>query len=59
MVLWPHIWERQRAVVLHAQLLAVDGVLESDGDVQHLIGSRLHDYSSLAEGLEARSRDFH
>jgi error-prone DNA polymerase len=57
-VLWPRVWERQRAVVLQASLVAIDGVMESDGDVYHLIAERLHDYSHLAEGLNARSRDF-
>jgi error-prone DNA polymerase len=57
-VLWPRVWERQRAVMLHATVLAVDGVLETDGDVHHLIADRLHDYSALAAGLESGSRDF-
>ena len=57
-VLWPRTWERQRAIVLGAGLLAVDGVLETDGDVHHLIADRLHDYSALLAGLSTRSRDF-
>ncbi|KAA9132049.1 error-prone DNA polymerase [Marinihelvus fidelis] len=57
-VLWQRTWERQRAVVLGARLLAVDGIMESDGDVHHLIAERVHDYSSLLPGVEARSRDF-
>jgi hypothetical protein len=36
----------------------VDGVLETDGDVRHLIASRVHDFSFLAENLQSRSRDF-
>lgn len=57
-VLWPRVWERQRAEVLHATLMAVDGVMESDGDVHHLIAERVHDFSFLTDGLDARSRDF-
>ncbi len=57
-VLWPRVWERQRALVLRAGLLGVDGILESDGDVHHLIAGRLHDYDSLMRGFRARSRDF-
>ena len=57
-VLWPRVWERQRAVMLQASLIAIDGVMESDGDVYHLIAERLHDYSGLTDGLKARSRDF-
>lgn len=60
-VVWPRVWERQRAIVLNAGLLAVDGILESDGKVHHLIAGRVHDYSELLEGLNgmrAKSRDF-
>lgn len=57
-VLWQRTWARQRATVLTAGLLAVDGVLESDGDVHHLIADRVHDYSALLDGLNVTSRDF-
>ncbi len=57
-VLWPRLWERQRATVLGASLIAVDGVMESDGDVHHLIAERVHDFGDLATGLQTRSRDF-
>jgi hypothetical protein len=33
-------------------------VLETDGDVHHLIASRVHDFSFLAGALSSRSRDF-
>jgi error-prone DNA polymerase len=57
-VVWPRLWKRQRSILLNATLLAVDGVLESDGDVCHLIAGRVHDFSELAKGLKTRSRDF-
>jgi len=43
---------------LSSHLLAIDGVLETDGEVHHLIADRVHDFSELAEGLQSRSRDF-
>jgi len=58
-VVWPRLWQRQRAIVLGASLIAVDGVMETDGEVHHLIAERLHDFSDLAGGLQTRSRDFH
>jgi error-prone DNA polymerase len=58
-VIWPRLWEKQRAEILAANVLAIDGVMETDGDVHHLIASRAHDFSHLADGLETRSRDFH
>jgi len=57
-VIWPQLFEKQRAEILAASVLAVGGVLETDGDVHHLIAGRVHDFSHLAEGLSSRSRDF-
>jgi error-prone DNA polymerase len=57
-VIWPRLFEKQRAEILGSRILAVDGVLESDGDVYHLIADRVHDFSHLAGGLQSRSRDF-
>ncbi|MDZ4730584.1 MAG: error-prone DNA polymerase [Xanthomonadales bacterium] len=58
-VIWPRLWEKQRAEILGASVLAIDGVMETDGEVHHLIASRAHDFSHLADGLQTRSRDFH
>jgi error-prone DNA polymerase len=58
-VVWYSLAQRQRRVYLEAQLLAVDGVLESVDGVQHLVAKRLHDFSSLLDGLDSRSRNFH
>lgn len=57
-VIWPRLWEKQRAEILGASVLAVDGVIETDGEVHHLIADRVHDFSHLAAGLQSKSRDF-
>jgi error-prone DNA polymerase len=57
-VIWPRLFEKQRAEILGARILAVDGILESDGEVHHLIADRVHDFSQLADSLQSRSRDF-
>jgi error-prone DNA polymerase len=57
-VIWPRLFEKQRAEILGATVLAVDGVLETDGAVHHLIADRVHDFSFLAGGLSSKSRDF-
>jgi error-prone DNA polymerase len=57
-VVWPRLFEKQRAEILAASVLAVDGVLETDGDVHHLIADRVHDFSHLAGSLQSKSRDF-
>jgi error-prone DNA polymerase len=57
-VIWPRLFEKQRAEILGSQLLAIDGVMETDGDVHHLIADRVHDFSDLAGSLRSKSRDF-
>jgi len=57
-VVWQRLWERQRDIILHAALIAVDGVMESDGEVYHLIARRVHDFGGLMKGLKTKSRDF-
>ncbi|MBV2204163.1 MAG: error-prone DNA polymerase [Pseudomonas sp.] len=57
-VVWQHLAERQRPVLLQSQLLRVDGHLESAHGVRHVIAGRLRDLSALLSGLDVRSRDF-
>jgi len=57
-VVWQRLWEHQRHIILTASLIAVDGVMESDGEVWHLIARQLYDFGELTKGLETRSRDF-
>src|SRR5687767_12262401 len=58
-VVWRGLSERQKRELLGARLLAVQGVIERDGDVVHLVARRLTDYSRLLGALAAGSRDFH
>jgi error-prone DNA polymerase len=51
--------ERQRRELLGARLLEVQGTVERDGEVVHLVARRLADHSALLGPLEALSRDFH
>jgi len=39
--------------------MGVQGVVEGDGDVVHLVARHLSDYSALLGPLAAASRDFH
>jgi error-prone DNA polymerase len=57
-VVWQRLWQSQRSTILSASLIAVDGVLESDGEVYHLIARQVHNFDGLLEGLRTRSRDF-
>jgi len=58
-VVWRHVVERQRRELLGARLLGVQGVIEREGDVVHLVARRLFDHSALLGPLAASSRDFH
>jgi len=58
-VVWRALVERQRRALLGATLLAVQGIVERDGEVVHLVARRLHDYSTLLGQLAPRARNFH
>ncbi len=58
-IVWRDLVERQRKELLGARLLGVEGVIEREGEVVHLVARRLVDHSVLLGALEARSRDFH
>jgi error-prone DNA polymerase len=58
-VVWSSLVERQRQELLGARLLGVQGTIERDGDVVHVVARRLADHSALLGPLEAASRDFH
>jgi error-prone DNA polymerase len=58
-IVWRDLTERQRRELLGARLMGVEGVLEREGEVMHLIARRLTDHSALLGELVTPSRDFH
>jgi error-prone DNA polymerase len=62
-IVWKALKERQRAELLHAQLLAVHGTwqrdVDSGGQVCHVVAGFLRDLTPLLGGLTTSSRDFH
>ena len=58
-IVWPHLIEAQRRELLGSKLMGVDGTLEREGEVMHLIAKRLLDHSDLIRSLQVESRDFH
>ena len=58
-VVWERLSQKQRRPLLASRLLRVDGMLEREGDVIHVIAEHLADYSSLIGNLDVSSRDFH
>jgi len=58
LVVWRQLAERQRATLLGARLLGVEGEIQREAGVTHLVARRLRDYSGLLGGLVTQSRDF-
>jgi error-prone DNA polymerase len=58
LVVWKKIAEEQRDVLLNARLMGVQGELQKEGKVIHVIARRLVDHSELLGELTVRSRDF-
>ncbi len=59
LLIWADLAERQRRVLLGAQLLGVVAEIQRSEGVQHLLCRRLEDHSDLLDGLNVESRDFH
>jgi error-prone DNA polymerase len=58
-IVWRDLSERQRRELLGARLMGVEGVIEREGEVIHIVAKRLSDHSALLGRIAARSRDFH
>ena len=58
-IVWPGLVERERRAVVQSRLLVVEGEVQRQGEVLHLVAHRLEDQSRLLGRLLTRSRDFH
>ncbi len=58
-VVWKQVADQQRQPFLASKLMMVEGRLEAEHGVRHLIARRLHDLTPLLGSLDVRSRDFH
>lgn len=58
LIVWKKIAEEQRDVLLNAQLMGVEGELQKEGKVIHVIARRLRDHSEWLGELSVKSRDF-
>lgn len=57
-VVWRTVAEQQRRALNESQLLAVDGYIQRQEGVQHLVARNLSNYGSLLGNLRTDSRDF-
>ena len=58
-IVWQQLAQQQRRELLGATVLGIEGRLQRQHDVQHIIAQRLHDLSGLLQGIDASSRNFH
>ena len=59
LIVWNAVAVAQRAALLESRLLEVQGKLQREGDVQHVIAQRLTNISALLGDLTFASRNFH
>jgi error-prone DNA polymerase len=58
-VVWQRTQQQFRLPLMTAQLLLVNGTLETRDDVIHIIAGALYDYTHELQALQVTSRDFH
>ncbi|WP_029872294.1 error-prone DNA polymerase [Rhizobium leguminosarum] len=57
-VVWPSLFEKRRRVVLGSSMMAINGKIQREGDVVHLVAQQLFDLSGDLSGLADRDVDF-
>jgi error-prone DNA polymerase len=57
-VIWPSLYERQRRIILAAGMISVQGRIQRQGDVVHLVANHLTDLSADLAGVGERDDGF-
>ncbi|RSB40866.1 error-prone DNA polymerase [Brevundimonas sp. 357] len=58
LVIWLSLYEQRRRVVLSSSLLIVDGKVQREGEVVHIVATKLHDGSDLLASVGDRGDTF-
>jgi error-prone DNA polymerase len=58
LIVWKQVAEQFRSALLNAQLMGVQGELQLEGQVIHVVARRLIDHTGMLGSLEISSRDF-
>jgi error-prone DNA polymerase len=58
LVIWPSLYEKQRRIILSAGMIAVQGRVQREGEVVHLVAHRLTDFSAALAGIGDRDAAF-
>lgn len=57
LVVWPSLFEKRRRVVLGSSMMVINGRIQREGDVVHLVAQQLFDLSGDLSGLADREID--
>lgn len=57
-VVWPSLFEKRRRVVLGSSMMAINGRIQREGEVVHLVAQQLFDLSDDLVGLADRETEF-
>jgi error-prone DNA polymerase len=58
LVIWPSLYERQRRIILAAGMIGVQGRIQREGEVVHLVANQLTDLSADLAGVGDRDDGF-
>jgi len=57
-VIWSRLYEEQRRLILTARMVAIQGQIQKEGEVVHLVARRLTDLSDLLDSVSDREDAF-
>lgn len=57
-VVWPSLFEKRRRIVLRSSMIAINGRIQREGEVVHLVAQELFGLSSDLVGLADRDTEF-
>ncbi|MFZ3326454.1 MAG: OB-fold nucleic acid binding domain-containing protein, partial [Methylocella sp.] len=58
LVIWPKLYEKQRRIILSARMMAVNGRIQREGEVVHLVAQHLTDLSPALASVGDRDVTF-
>ncbi|NTI46688.1 OB-fold nucleic acid binding domain-containing protein, partial [Rhizobium rhizogenes] len=58
LVVWPTLFEKRRRIVLGSSMMAINGRIQREGEVVHLVAQQLFDLSGDLTGLADRDEEF-
>jgi len=58
LVIWPSLYEKQRQIILTANMLGVEGRVQRDGQVIHIVADKLIDFSSRLSSISEQEASF-